>query len=141
MVNRRNDMGFMALNWLWIVIAIGLAFYFFRRNSGKTASGEGTDSRKSLDGPRPHEDAGHGVQPASVSDVNTPDAAIDSVSGKPLSTAGALTSVHLGKVYYFSNKENRDRFEASPEEFAEKAAGHAVPGSDAQPEHRHRHGC
>jgi YHS domain-containing protein len=134
-------MGFMALNWLWIVIAIGLAFYFFRRNSGNTTIGEGADSRKLLDGPRPHEGAGHGVQPASVSDVNTPDAAIDSVSGKPLSTAGALTSLHLGKVHYFSNKENRDRFEASPEEFDGKAAGHAVPGSDAQLAHRPRHGC
>lgn len=127
-------MGLMSLNWLWIAIAIGVAFYFFRRSSGANAGRDRTDSRNPLDEPR-HVDQdgrdGHGVQPASGSNANAPDAAIDPVGGEPLSTARALTSLHQGKVYYFSNRENRDRFEASPEEFAGKVAGHAVSGSDA----------
>ncbi len=58
-----------------------------------------------------------------------------------MSTPKALTSLHHGRIYYFASKENRDRFEASPEEYTGKVAGHAVPGSDAQREHQHRHGC
>ena len=137
-------MGLMSLSWLWIAIAIGVAFYFFRRGSGAHTGGHRTDSRNLLDGPRHGGDDGraaHGAQPASASNANAPEAAIDPVGGEPLSTARALTSFHQGRVYYFANKENRDRFEASPEEYSGKVAGHAVPASDAQHEHGHRHGC
>ncbi len=137
-------MGLMSLNWLWIAIAIGVVFYLFRRNSGANAGGHGTDSRNLPDGTRHggHDGrAGHGVQTASGSNANAPEAAIDPVGGEPLSTARALTSVHQGRIYYFANKENRDRFEASPDEYAGKVAGSAVPGPDSQHEHGHRHGC
>ncbi len=33
----------------------------------------------------------------------------------------ALTSVHGGRIYYFGSKENRERFEASPEAYAARA--------------------
>ncbi len=131
-------MGFLSMNWIWIALAIGVAFYFLRRSSSANTGGHGTGVRNRLDGPR---HAGHGAQPASDSKTNAPEAAIDPIDGEPVSAAKALTSLHQGKVYYFASKENRDRFEASPEEYAGKVVGHAVPGSDAQPEHRHRHGC
>jgi YHS domain-containing protein len=133
-------MGLMSLGWLWIVIAIGVVFYLFRRNSGANAARLGNDSRNLLDGRR---DSGHdgraerSVQTSSGSNANAPEAAIDPVSGDPVSTARALTSFHQGRVYYFANKENRDRFEASPEEYAQKVAGHSVPGTDTQHEHEH----
>lgn len=134
-------MGFMALNWLWIALATVVAFYFLRRKSGAHTAGHGTDPRKLLDGPRHGGHPGHGVQPASDSKANEPEAAIDPVGKDPVSAAKALTSLHPGKVYNFARKETRDRFEASPEKYAGKVVGHAVPGSDAQPEHWHRHGC
>ncbi len=140
-------MGLMSMSWLWIAIAIGVAFYFFRRSSGAKTGGPRTDLRNLLDGPP---NGGHdsddgsardGVQQASGLNAHAPDAAIDPVSGEPLATARALTSLHQGRVYYFANRENRERFEASPEKYAGKVAGHAVPGSDAQHEQQHRHGC
>lgn len=134
-------MGFLSMNWIWIAIAIGVAFYFFRRSSSAHTGGHGTDHRNRLDGPRHGGHAGYGVQPVNGVAADAPGAAIDPVGGEPVSTAKALTSVHQGRVYYFASKENRDRFEASPQEYAGKVAGHAVPGSNAQPEHRHRHGC
>ena len=134
-------MGFLSMNWIWIAIAIGVAFYFFRRSSSAHTGGHGADDRNRLDGPRHGGHAGHGVEPANGGDAIAPDAAIDPVGGEPVSTAKALTSVHRGRVYYFASKENRNRFEASPQEYAGKVAGHAVPGSGAQREHRHRHGC
>jgi len=81
---------------------------------------------------------GHGDdrQPA-----NPPDAAIDPVGGEAVRTAGALTSAYQGKIYYFASKENRERFEAAPQEFAQKAAGHAAhPATPSEPPRR-RGGC
>lgn len=133
-------MGLMSLNWLWIAIAIAVVFYFFDGILVQNTGGHRTDSRNLPDGPPLGGHASraeHGVQTASGSNANAPDAAIDPVGGEPLSTARALTSLHQGRVYYFSNKENRDRFEASPEEYAAKVAGYALPGSGAQYEHGH----
>jgi YHS domain-containing protein len=57
-------------------------------------------------------------------------------------TAQALTSVYQGKIYYFASKENRDRFEAAPQDYAQKAAGHAVrPAEAANEPPRSRGGC
>ena len=124
-------MGLMSLNWLWIAIAIGVAFYFLRRSSGENTGAHRSDSRNLLDGLRHGGDVRHGVQTESGSNANAPDAAIDPVGGEPVSTAKALTSLHEGRVYYFASKENRERFETSPEEYAGKVEGYAVPGSDA----------
>jgi YHS domain-containing protein len=137
-------MGLMSTSWLLIAIAVGVAIYLFRRRSSATSGRQTTDFRNLLGGPRQggHDGrAGDGVQPASGSSGDAPEAAIDPVSGEPLATARALTSLHQGRVYYFANRENRERFEASPEKYAGKVAGHAVPGSDAQHEQQHRHGC
>jgi YHS domain-containing protein len=137
-------MGLMSLSWLWIAIAIAVAFYFFRRNSGANAGGHRTDAPNPPDVPPQVGYDGravHGVQTANGANANAPEAAIDPVGGEPLSTARALTSVHQGRIYYFANKENRDRFEASPEQYAGKVEGYAVPGPDAQHQHGHRHGC
>jgi YHS domain-containing protein len=123
-------MGLMTISWLWIAIAIGVAFYLLRRGSGTNTGGPRTDFRNLLDRPRHDGRAGDGIQPTTGSNADAPEAAIDPVGGEPLVTARALTSFHQGKVYYFANKENRDRFEASPLEYAGKVAGHTVPGSD-----------
>ena len=140
-------MGFLSMNWLWISIAIGVAFYLFRRKSGAHTGGYGADVRNLLDGLRRGGQQGHGghaghdVPPSSGSSPVAPEAAIDAVGGEPVSTAKALTSLHQGRVYYFSSKENRDRFEASPEEYAAKVSSYPVPGPGTEHVRRHRHGC
>lgn len=61
---------------------------------------------------------------------------IDPVSGESVSRDTAPASAYRGRIYYFSSRENRDKFEAAPDKFAATAAG--APG---QP-HRHGgHGC
>lgn len=57
-------------------------------------------------------------------------------------TAQALTTVYQGKIYYFASKENRDRFEAAPQEYAQKAAGLPLRSDEAATERpRRRGGC
>jgi len=34
------------------------------------------------------------------------------------------------KIYYFASKENRERFEAAPQEYAPKVAGHPVRSAE-----------
>lgn len=65
---------------------------------------------------------------------------VDPVSGEPLATSSALTSVYGSKVYYFANRENRERFEAAPAQYAAKAADEPVAAHGEHSGHRHG-GC
>ena len=85
---------------------------------------------------------GHDEQAERPGGPDAPEAAVDPVGGEAVRTAHALTSVYEGKIYYFASKENRDRFEAAPHEYAHKAAGHPVRSAEAPQERpRRRHGC
>ncbi len=92
-----------------------------------------------------HHGGGHASQEehsGSPGPANAPDAAIDAVSGEAVATARALSSVYQGKIYYFASKENRERFEAAPQEYAPKVAGHPVrPAEPAYERPRRRGGC
>jgi YHS domain-containing protein len=59
--------------------------------------------------------------------------AIDPVSGREVLTARALTAAYQGRIFYFDSPDNRQRFEAAPEQYAR----HAAP---APQQERHR-GC
>lgn len=89
-----------------------------------------------------HADANDAGRPPENRPATVPEAAIDPVSGEAVATARALTSVYQGSIYYFASKETRDRFEAAPQEYAQKASGHAVasPEPGYQPPRRRR-GC
>lgn len=129
-------------SWIWIVIAVAILAFFFLRRGRRSHSGLG-------DGGLGHGGHGHHghherddedrTRPASTQPI---EAAIDPVSGSAIPTAGAITSVYQGKAYYFASKENRDRFEAAPQDFAGKAQGVAMGGGESaeRPRHRH-HGC
>ena len=80
--------------------------------------------------------------PDSAAPANAPDAAIDAVSGEAVRTGQALSSVYQDKIYYFASKENRERFEAAPQQFAQNAAGHPA-AAPHPPQHaaRRRGGC
>lgn len=86
---------------------------------------------------------GHGSQREPFPTSATPlEAAIDLVTGEAVRTDHAITSLYEGKIYYFASKENRERFEAAPQQYAHKAAGHAVASSEPpQRGSRRRGGC
>ena len=69
--------------------------------------------------------------------------AIDPVTRKDVSTAGALTSLYGGRIYYFETPENRQLFEASPQQYAREEFGHplAPAPTESEPRPRRRGGC
>lgn len=56
--------------------------------------------------------------------------ATDPVSRRPVDPTSAVATVYQDRAYYFESRENRDRFEAAPDQYAtvpkdgDKAAGH-----------------
>jgi len=150
-------------NWIWIVVAIAiLAFFFLQRGRrhGGFGGGHGHGGLGGFGGGHGHgglgglggfDPGGHGRHGHAERDEEgrerarssqPVEAAIDPVSGSAIATAGAVTSIYQGKAYYFASKENRDRFEAAPEDFAGKAQGVPITSGEeiARPRHR-RHGC
>ena len=118
-------MGWLTQNWVWIVVAIGLIWMM--RRGGMPGCGMGH--------------AGHGGG-SSPSESGTPPAEkpakpTDPVTGKEVDAQHAITSYYQGQVYYFEDAATRQRFEASPEKYARKAA---PAGDGGQRAHRH-HGC
>ena len=72
-----------------------------------------------------------------------PTTAIDPVTREDVPTASALSSVYQGRIYYFANAESRQRFEASPVQFAREAFGVPIAAPQSAPESRPRRrgGC
>lgn len=132
-------MNFLSQNWLWIAVAIGAVFFMFRGGHGGFGRmGHGGFGSMGHGG---HGSHGHGRDRDRLPDraSETVGASIDPVSGAAVRTDGALTSVYKGRVFYFASKENRDRFEAAPAEFAGKASGVELPSTVERP--RRRGGC
>lgn len=119
-------MEWLTQNWIWLALGLG-AFIMMRRGGfGHYAGGHG----------------GHEEQPDRSATSNAPEATIDPVNGEPVRTDKALTTLYQGSIYYFVSRENRDRFEAAPQEYAQKAAGQRVrPAGAADHQTRRRRGC
>ncbi|BAU49757.1 cation transporter [Sulfurifustis variabilis] len=145
-------MDWLSQNWLWLVLAAGAALFLLRRGGGHVGGHGGGlvdllggigrghgGGRGHGSGHGGHEERSGHADRAGAADA--PEAAIDPVSGEAVRTAQALTSVHGGKVYYFASKENRDRFEAAPQEYAHEAVGHPVHPAEAARERPRRRGC
>ncbi|MDP3745211.1 MAG: YHS domain-containing protein [Methylotenera sp.] len=98
-------MAWLEQNWISVLLVIGVIFLMRRGGMG---CGSGTRRHN-------HADNSEGVaQPQSESNI-------DPVGGDAVDPKTALTSVYQGRTYYFASRENRDRFEASPEQFAVKS--------------------
>jgi YHS domain-containing protein len=61
-----------------------------------------------------------------------PERDVDPVCGMTIATAGARSSVHGGRVFYFCSADCRDKFEASPDRYLAAAKG-------ASPSKEHYH--
>lgn len=139
-------MSWLSQNWIWVVLAAGAAFYFFRGGFGGHGGGHGLGGLLGglgHGGHGGHAGGGghgdHGEQPERPAAAEAPEAAVDPVGGEAVRTAQALTSVYQGRIYYFASRENRDRFEAAPQEYAHKAAGYPMRAAEA-PRERPRRG-
>lgn len=98
-------MAWLEQNWISVLLVIGVIFMMRRGGMG---CGSGASKHH-------HSDNSGGVAPPQ-SESN-----IDPVDGNAVDPKTALTSVYQGSTYYFASRENRDRFEASPEQFAVKS--------------------
>lgn len=144
-------MNWLSQNWFWVALAVAIAWWLLRSGlagHGRHghAGGHGRGAGGLLGGLGGHEGhggshGGHDEPPERPATPDAPEAAVDPVGGEAVRTAQALTSVHQGKIYYFASKENRDRFEAAPHEYAHKAAGHPARSAEAAQRPRRRHGC
>lgn len=139
-------MTWLSQNWIWILLGIAIAWFAMRRGFGGIHGGHmGGHGAGGLLGGMGH--GGHGGgqdseprQPQTSGEM--PEAAVDPVSGEAVRTEHAVTSIYQGKIYYFASKENRDRFEAAPQDYAHKAAGHPVHSADrTEYRPRRRGGC
>lgn len=115
-------MEWLTQNWTSLLLLVVVLLFLARR--GGMGCGTGQAARD---------------QPADSSTVlnssNDP-MAVDPVSGEKVATATALTSVYSGRVYYFSSRENREKFEANPAPHAASQAG----GHEANNRHG-KHEC
>jgi len=104
-------MAWLEQNWISVLLVIGVLFMMRRGGMGC-----GSGARRHHHG----NNSEGGTPPQSESNI-------DPVGGDAVNPETALTSVYQGRTYYFASRENRDRFEASPEQFAVKSkdkAGH-----------------
>jgi len=140
------------LNWTSILIGVAILAFFILHlrhggfgHGGSRGPGELGDLGRGGFGGSGHghhggHDRAHGSGQRNRSELSQPEAAIDPVSGAAIPTAGAITSVYQGVAYYFASKENRDRFEAAPGDYAGKTQGVPPGDSDSAERQRHRHG-
>lgn len=114
------EMQWLEQNWLFVLLGAGVIFFIMRSGGiGGGRRGGGQNGRSG--GASPHE---HGQAPMQGQ-------SIDPVSGRPVDPSTAVSTVYRGVPVYFETRENRDRFEASPEQFALTQAQQPQP---------HRHG-
>lgn len=122
-------MGWITENWIWLALGIVVLFLMRRGGLGHFAgdhAGYGS--------------GGQGLQPDRGAPPTAPASTIDSVSGKPVRADKALTTLYRGAIYYFASSKNRDRFEAAPQEYAQKAVGQHMRRAGTADSDR-RHGC
>lgn len=124
-------MDWLSQNWVWIVVGI-IAVIWFMRRGGMAGCGMGHAHHG---GGQSETDSG--VPPSPRKDGDSVRTFIDPVSGKGVETQHAITSYYQGQAYYFENPETRQRFEASPEQYARNVP---AQGGHGQRAHQH-HGC
>jgi YHS domain-containing protein len=135
-------MNWLSQNWIWVLLGVGIVWHFARGgmhgmggHGGLIGSGYGHAGGSGDTG-----DAAQ--QPDARASGNVPEAAIDPVTGEAVRTVQAVTSIYQAKIYFFASKENRERFEAAPQEYAPKATGYSMQAPAREEDRpRRRGGC
>lgn len=127
-------MNFLSQNWWWILLLIGVFLFLGRRGHGGFG-GFGHGHPGHGGGSSDHRD--HSQRPAD------PTIATDPVTHKDVPTTQAVTSVYQGRIYYFESPENRQRFEASPEQYARQGLSYPHDSEERAVDRprRRRGGC
>lgn len=103
-------MEWLSQNWVLVVLAIGVVLHLRRGALGCCGhAGGGHHGGARHDGLHGGHDAAAATEP--------PAQATDPVSGRSLDPRGAITAVYRVAPVYFESRENRNRFEVSPEQF------------------------
>ena len=103
-------MQWLQQNWAFLALGVGVLYLFMRRGGGM-GCGMGGGGHDGLS-------HGHGSAGPSGSGLGRSTAqAIDPVSGRHVDPSTAVSTVYRGAPVYFESRENRDRFEALPEQF------------------------
>ncbi|MFZ5658155.1 MAG: YHS domain-containing protein [Pseudomonadota bacterium] len=129
-------MNWLTQNWVVVVVVVAIAWLLLRRG-GLHGHGHG----HGLPGAGARGHGHHGRTDDTAAAGAVPEAAVDPVSGEAVRTANALSSIYQGHVYYFSSTDNRARFEAAPQEYAQKVAGYPVGADAGGRRSRHHGGC
>ena len=139
-------MNWLSQNWLWILLGLAVLLVLGRgRHRGSGVSHHGYESSENAGagsgGPMPPEGLGRGEPPPPP--ASRAASAVDPVTREDVSTDKALTSIYQGRIYYFASAESRQRFEASPAQFAREELGHTLaPAESLEPRRaRRRGGC
>lgn len=110
-------MAWISQNWGYILLVIGVLYLMNRGGMGCGHGGGGAH----------HRGGGHDEDDIRLES----EANIDPVNGQAVDPQTAVSTVYQGRAYYFSSRENRNRFEAAPEHYAAKPQGRQGK----------RHGC
>lgn len=122
--HREKQVEWLQQNWINLLVLAGVIL--FLRLSGM---GCGFGGRRVRPQHRPDRQAGADTPAESATTT-------DPVSRRPVDPTSAVATVYQGRAYYFESRENRDRFEAAPDQYA------TVPQDDDQAaRHRHHGGC
>ncbi|MBX3646337.1 MAG: YHS domain-containing protein [Rhodocyclaceae bacterium] len=104
------------LNQNWMLLVFGIGIFFLMRRGGM-GCGHGGSHHSNNAG-----HANHNTDHGSSDRTRSHEQAIDPVNGRMVDPGHAIASVHDGMPIYFESRENRDRFEAAPEQFTTEPA-------------------
>ena len=129
-------MQWLAQNWIWILLGVGLLFFMARRGGiGGCGTGHAGRHHHSQGDPK--------NLPPVANDDQT--ARIDPVSRRALQASGSpISTVYRGHAYYFETRSNREAFEAEPEKYLAGSpdTGQPIESLGAYRDRpRRRHGC
>lgn len=116
--HRGKHVEWLQQNWINLLVLAGVIL--FLRFSGM---GCGFGGHRGLPQHRPDR---QGDTDTPVGSAST----MDPVSRHSVDPISAVATVYQGRAYYFESRENRDRFEAAPDQYTtepkdgDKAAGH-----------------
>lgn len=118
-------MEWLTQNWILVAFAVGAVLLMRRSGMGCGHAGGGHHRGAQHGQHHGRNDSGAPSPPAQTTDP---------VTGRSVEPGSAIASVYRGVPIYFESRENRDRFEAAPEEFPiVQASANATP--DKRPSH------